>query len=83
MCLAIPGKIITITDEGEITRQGTVDFAGIRKAVNLAFVPDAKKGDYVLVHVGFAISRIDEKAAEQVFETLREMEELDELKETV
>ncbi len=82
MCLAIPGKIIAITDEDEITRQGTVDFEGIRKAVNLAFVPDAKTGDYVLVHVGVAITTIDEKAARKVFETLDEMEELEELKES-
>lgn len=79
MCLAIPGRIIEITDRGEVTRRGTVDFEGIRKAVNLAFVPDADEGDYVLVHVGFAIETIDEDEARKVFATLRKMEELDDL----
>ncbi len=79
MCLAIPGRIAEITDPSEITRRGIVDFEGIRKSVNLAFVPDAKENDYVLVHVGFAITRIDESKARQVFESLRELEALDEL----
>ncbi len=79
MCLAIPGRIAQITDPSEITRRGIVDFDGIRKTVNLAFVPEAKEHDYVLVHVGFAISRIDEAKARLVFESLRQLEALDEL----
>jgi hydrogenase expression/formation protein HypC len=67
-------------DEGDpLLRGGRVDFAGIVKQVNLAYVPDARIGDYVLVHVGFAISTIDEDEARQVFEYLRQMGELAEL----
>ena len=77
MCLAIPGKIVEVTDEGETTRHGIVDFGGISKPVNLAFAPEAGVGDYVLIHVGFAIGMIDEEKARAVFSTLREMEALD------
>ena len=62
-------------------RTGRVDFSGILKEVSLAYVPEAKVGDYVIVHVGFALSRVDEEEAKQVFEYLREMEELSELQE--
>lgn len=79
MCLGIPGKLESITQEGELTRAGKVSFGGIQKEVNLAYVPDARVGDYVIVHVGFAISRVDEAEAMQVFEYLREMDELQEL----
>ncbi|MBK1876244.1 HypC/HybG/HupF family hydrogenase formation chaperone [Pelagicoccus mobilis] len=81
MCLAIPGKIVSITEEDAINRQGIVDFEGIRNSVNLSFLPEATNGDYVLVHVGFAISQINEEHANSVFETLREMDELEDLKE--
>ena len=61
MCLAIPGKLESITSElDEVFRIGSVDFEGIKKEVNLALVPEAKIGDYVLVHVGAAIGIIDE-----------------------
>lgn len=60
-------------------RAGKVSFGGIQKEVNLAYVPEAQVGDYVIVHVGFAISRVDEQEAMQVFEYLREMDELQEL----
>jgi hydrogenase expression/formation protein HypC len=80
MCLAIPGKIISVEGD-DLARGGVVDFEGIRREVNLAFVPEAGVGDHVLVHVGFAISRVDEAEARRVFETLREMEELAELEE--
>lgn len=60
-------------------RAGRVSFGGIQKEVNLAYVPEAQVGDYVIVHVGFAISRVDEQEAMQVFEYLREMDELQEL----
>ena len=79
MCLAVPGKIVSIEGDDPILRSGRVDFSGIVKQVNLAFVPEAKVGDYVLVHVGFAINIIDEAEANQVFEYLREMGDLAEL----
>jgi hydrogenase expression/formation protein HypC len=81
MCLAIPGKIASISGDDPLLRTGKVDFGGILKEANLAYVPEAKVGDYVIVHVGFAISRVDEEEARQVFEYLREMEELSELRE--
>ncbi len=81
MCLAVPGKIVSIEGDDPLLRSGRVDFAGIVKQINLAYVPEAKIGDYVLVHVGFAISTIDEQEAMQVFEYLRQMGELAELEE--
>jgi len=81
MCLAVPGKIISIDDSDPVFRSGKVSFAGIIKNVNLAYVPEAKIEDYVLVHVGFAISVIDETEAREVFEYLRQMGELAELEE--
>ena len=62
-------------------RTGKVDFGGILKEVNLAYVPEAQLGDYVIVHVGFALSRVDEAEAQQVFDYLRQMAELSELEE--
>ncbi len=77
MCLGVPGQIESITDTGELTRAGRVRFGGIVKEVNLAYVPEARAGDYVVVHVGFAISIVDEAEARQVFDYLKEMDELD------
>ena len=79
MCLAIPGKITSISGEDPLLRTGKIDFGGVIKEANLAYVPEAKQGDYVIVHVGFAISRLDEAEAKKVFEYLREMDELSEL----
>ncbi len=79
MCLAIPGKIESITDGDPLQRSGRVNFGGILKDVNLAYVPEAGVGDYVIVHVGFALSKVDEAEANQVFEYLKKMEELQEL----
>ena len=79
MCLAIPGKILSIEGEDSVFRCGKVSFGGVSKNINLAYVPDAKVGDYVLVHVGFAISTVDEAEANQVFEYLRQIGELGEL----
>jgi len=79
MCLAVPGKIISITGSDSLLRCGRVNFGGIVKEVNLGYVPEAKVGDYVIVHVGFAISTVDQEEAEQVFEYLRQMGDLDEL----
>jgi hydrogenase expression/formation protein HypC len=81
MCLAVPGKIISIEEADATFRNGRVDFAGIVKNVNLSYVPDAKIGDYVVVHVGFALSIVDEAEARQVFQYLRDMGELTELTE--
>ncbi len=81
MCLAIPGKIESIVNDDPLLRTGKVNFGGILKDVNLAYVPDAKIGDYVIVHVGFALSKVDEAEAHQVFDYLRQMEELQDLKE--
>jgi hydrogenase expression/formation protein HypC len=76
MCLAIPGKIVSVENEEPIFRTGRVSFGGIIKEVNLAYVPEAKVGDYVIVHVGFAISKVDEAEAVRVFEYLQQMDEL-------
>ena len=81
MCLAVPGKVLTITGDDPLTRIGKVNFGGIVKDVNFAYVPDAKVGDYVIVHVGFALNTVDEAEAKQVFDYLREMGELAELEE--
>jgi hydrogenase expression/formation protein HypC len=81
MCLAVPGKIESIEGTDQMLRSGKVNFGGILKNINLAYVPEAKIGDYVLVHVGFAISIIDEAEAMQVFEYLRQIGELAELEE--
>ena len=81
MCLAVPGKLDAILDNTPETRRGTVSFGGLRKEVNLTFVPEAEIGDYVLVHVGFALSTIDEAEATQVLEYLQEIDELGEIEE--
>ncbi len=82
MCLAIPGKLVSI-DEAEAPelRRGKVDFAGVKREVSLAFTPEAEQGNYVLVHVGFALSVVDEAEAQQIFEDLKRMDELAELEE--
>ena len=81
MCLAIPGKIESISGDDPLTRMGKINFGGILKEASLAYVPEAKVGDYVIVHVGFALNRVDEDEAHKVFEYLKEMEELGELGE--
>jgi hydrogenase expression/formation protein HypC len=80
MCLAVPGRVLNITNEDPLMRAGRADFGGIVKEVNLALVPEAGVGDYVIVHVGVAISLLDEEEASRVFDYLRQMGELDELK---
>lgn len=72
MCLAVPGKIVDIRDERG-TRMATIDFDGIHKDICLAYLPDIEVGDYAIVHVGFAISKVDEASA---LETLAMFEEL-------
>ena len=63
MCLAIPGKVESVAGDDPLSRMGKVDFGGILKDANLACVPEVKVGDYVIVHVGFALSRVDEEEA--------------------
>jgi hydrogenase expression/formation protein HypC len=83
MCLAVPGKIVSVFEEQDPLglRCGKVDFGGIQKEICLAYTPEASVGDYVLVHVGFSLSVIDEAEAQQIFEMLRQMEELGETQE--
>ena len=81
MCLAVPGRVIEIEGDDPLLRAGRVDFAGIVKRVNLSYVPEARVGDYVLVHVGFAISTVDEEEAGKVFSYLEQMGDLNELSE--
>jgi len=70
MCLAVPGKVVSVSGEDLAFRSGCVDFQGVRKTINLAFTPEVVPGNYVLVHVGFAISLIDEEAAASRFKYL-------------
>lgn len=82
MCLAIPGKIIKIDALlDDIFRTAKVSFGGIQKEINLCMVPEAQLGDYVLVHVGVAISKIDEEEALKVFDYLKAMGEVEELED--
>ena len=78
MCLAVPGKVISISGE-DLNRMGRVNFGGVIKEVCLAYVPEAEIGDFVIVHVGFALSRVDAVEAQRVFEYLAEMGDLGEL----
>lgn len=74
MCLAIPGRVVAISDGAGFDRRGTVDFAGARQEVSLAYLPETKIGDYVLVHVGFAMTRLDTAEAERILREIRELE---------
>ena len=83
MCLAIPGRLEGITNQlDETFRFGRVSFGGIMKEVNLSMVPEARIGDYVLVHVGVAIGMVDEEEAKKTFEYIRQIGELNELDES-
>ncbi|MCL5268686.1 MAG: HypC/HybG/HupF family hydrogenase formation chaperone [Bacteroidetes bacterium] len=75
MCLAVPGRVTRIDEHPRGLTMGKVDFAGISKEVCLAYVPDVKVGNYVIVHVGFAISILNEKEAEQVFEYFKQVKD--------
>ena len=80
MCLSIPGKLIEITAQlDETFRTGKVSFDGVIKEVSLTLVPEARINDYVLVHVGAAIGRIDEEEAKKTFELLKQLNELQDL----
>ena len=76
MCLAVPGRIESIAEAAPLMRVAKVDFGGVTREVNLACVPEAALGDYVLVHVGFALSVIDPAEAERIFGYRREIEAL-------
>jgi hydrogenase expression/formation protein HypC len=78
MCLAVPGRVLSLVGDDPLMRVGRVDFGGLVKEINLAFTPEASVGDHVLVHVGFALTVIDEEEAARVFEHLREIGELGE-----
>jgi len=74
MCLAIPGRVITI-DERAVPRMGTVNFGGVEKQICLDWLPEARVGNYVIVHVGFAIAKLDEEDAQRTLRLQREMSE--------
>ena len=81
MCLAIPGKVVSISGDDDLTRMGRINFGCIIKEASLAYVPEVVIGDYVIVHVGFALSKVDEAEAQKVFEYLKQMDELGDLAE--
>ncbi|MBE9043405.1 HypC/HybG/HupF family hydrogenase formation chaperone [Pleurocapsales cyanobacterium LEGE 10410] len=74
MCLAVPGKIVSIGDDEPLLRMGRVSFGGIIKQVSLAYLPEAVVGDYVIVHVGFALSILDRDEAEQTLNYVQQLE---------
>jgi len=80
MCLGIPGKVVETYREHDVL-MGKIDFGGVLKRACLEHVPEVQLGDYVLVHVGFALSRIDEAEARRVFQLLEELNQLDEIRE--
>jgi hydrogenase expression/formation protein HypC len=82
MCLAIPGKVVDSFDKGGM-RMAKVQFGGIVREACLEYVPNTKVGEYVLVHVGFAISKVDEEEARRTYELLKEMDQLTELEAPV
>ncbi|MDD3178764.1 MAG: HypC/HybG/HupF family hydrogenase formation chaperone [Opitutaceae bacterium] len=77
MCLAVPGKILEIQGDDPLLRSARVSFAGVVKQISLTCTPEAKVGDYVLVHVGIALSVVDQKEAEETYRYLQEMGELE------
>jgi hydrogenase expression/formation protein HypC len=81
MCLAIPGKIIELNEKNGV-RMSKVDFGGITREACMEYVPEARIGEYVLVHVGFAISRVDEEEAARTYQYLAEMDALQEIEES-
>ena len=81
MCLAIPGQVVSISGDDPLTRMGRINFGGIIKEASLAYVPEVQIGDYVIVHVGFALSKVDAEEARKVFEYLEQMDALAGLQE--
>ena len=82
MCLGVPGKVLTREDNALGVTMGTVSFGGVTKEVCLAYVPEVKVGEYVIVHVGFALSVVSGEEAAETFELLRQMGELADLEES-
>jgi hydrogenase expression/formation protein HypC len=78
MCLAVPGKVISFDKSNPELKMAKVSFGGVLKEVCIQWLPDVKIGDYVLVHVGFALSKVDEKDAEETLKILREISEIEE-----
>jgi len=78
MCLAVPGKIVSIDKSNPELKMAKVTFSGVAKEICIEWLPDVKVGDYVLVHVGFALNKIDEKDAEETLRILREMGDIEE-----
>lgn len=76
MCLAVPGEILEVLDETDLLRPAKVSFGGVCKEISLAYLPEAQVGDFVLVHVGFALTRIDAIEARKVFEALDQVLEI-------
>jgi len=79
MCLAVPGRVVSVEESDPVLRHGKVQFGGIRKIVNLSLVPDVGVGDWVLVHVGVALHQVDEHEARRTLSYLRKMGDLAEL----
>ncbi len=77
MCLAVPGKIINISGNDPLSRMGQIDFSGISKEISLAYLPEAKLDDYVIVHAGFAISLIDEEDAKESLNAFQELSDFE------
>lgn len=73
MCLSVPGKILSVEGDDPVFRTADVDFCGVRRTVNLAYTPEVIPGDYVLVHVGFAVSRVDREEAAKTYEYLAQI----------
>lgn len=73
MCLAVPGKIVSIDDSNAELKMAKVSFGGVIKDICIQWLPDVKVGDYVLAHVGFALNKIDQKDAEETIEILKQM----------
>lgn len=74
MCLAVPGRILSLSDSGDpLDRTGQIDFSGVTKEISLAYVPEAKVDDYVIVHAGFALSVLNQEEAEATLQAFREL----------
>jgi hydrogenase expression/formation protein HypC len=78
MCLAVPGRVLSVDGADPAFRNGYVDFCGVRKTVSLAFTPEVQPGDYILVHVGFSISRVDQEEAARTYTYLSQIGALEE-----
>ncbi len=75
MCLAVPGELLSLSGKTPETRTGEIDFGGVRRSVNMAYLPDANPGDHVMVHVGFGIAVVDEAEAQRLWDLLEEIGE--------